>query len=410
MIHIAELTQPQVNKLRKLKPPHEFKNYKELCKYLGIEAKGGNFKKYTFKELERYVEFEKSGHKIIVTNINNERKRKQDERRERFRKTYGERMETLLLNQGTKAIENKSLIDHFGYIIHTEKLSNTENLVRRNLIVTSKQLMYMFGIINENYKEYVYKPEIVSQYLGINKRIVKDFFKQTYTHFDKIMIKAINNLESRRLAMHKKWRVIIRLNKDFTPATEDEASMIMRMEREVMDDMEIDHIGKAILMGKMQNVKEETVNRLIENEYIDDIESYYNAHMISFVDDVRNIEFDSDEFIIGIKEELNKIIQRELSKNNNIRISKQYTKIIEREADEESDYTDFIISEKYDESFEELKRLFINHDSESIVEELRRYEEALDLISRGENKKLQMLNKKYKQLDAIRKKAKNQHF
>lgn len=57
-----------------------FKNYKELCVYLGEEPKTSNSKKAQLKEWERYFSFRKEGQKIIITEIFDVPKEKVDNR------------------------------------------------------------------------------------------------------------------------------------------------------------------------------------------------------------------------------------------------------------------------------------------------------------------------------------------
>ena len=52
-----------------LKTKQIFKNYKELCAFLGEEPKTANSKKAQLKEWERYFSFIKEGQKIIITEI-----------------------------------------------------------------------------------------------------------------------------------------------------------------------------------------------------------------------------------------------------------------------------------------------------------------------------------------------------
>ena len=58
----------------------EVKNYKELCKLLEMPVKTSNSKKSQMKELERYVDFEQKGQKIIIQEIYSQPKEKVDNR------------------------------------------------------------------------------------------------------------------------------------------------------------------------------------------------------------------------------------------------------------------------------------------------------------------------------------------
>ena len=57
-----------------------FKNYKELCAYLGETPTTANSKKAQIKEWERYFSFRKEGQKIIITEVFDTPKEKVDNR------------------------------------------------------------------------------------------------------------------------------------------------------------------------------------------------------------------------------------------------------------------------------------------------------------------------------------------
>lgn len=55
--------------ISKLEVGKEFKNYKVLCEELEIKAQSGSVKKAQFKEIARYCNYEKVGHKIIIKKV-----------------------------------------------------------------------------------------------------------------------------------------------------------------------------------------------------------------------------------------------------------------------------------------------------------------------------------------------------
>ena len=68
-----------------------FKNYKELCAYLGEQEKGGKSRDLQIKDWERYFSFEKQGHKFIITDVYDipkEKVRKQRKVEDKPRKKY----------------------------------------------------------------------------------------------------------------------------------------------------------------------------------------------------------------------------------------------------------------------------------------------------------------------------------
>lgn len=68
------------DKIQDMYVGQEFKNYKELCEFLGEKIKSGKGKQLQWKEWKRYFSFEKEGNKIIITEIFDEPKKKVDHR------------------------------------------------------------------------------------------------------------------------------------------------------------------------------------------------------------------------------------------------------------------------------------------------------------------------------------------
>ena len=63
------LNEKEVKNMNNVNLGQEFKNYKELCAYLGEQEKGGKSKDLQIKDWERYFSFEKQGHKFIITDV-----------------------------------------------------------------------------------------------------------------------------------------------------------------------------------------------------------------------------------------------------------------------------------------------------------------------------------------------------
>ena len=56
-------------KVKELKIGMQFKNYKELCRFCEDEIKEGNSRKYQLIDWQRYFDWEKQGHKFVITAI-----------------------------------------------------------------------------------------------------------------------------------------------------------------------------------------------------------------------------------------------------------------------------------------------------------------------------------------------------
>ena len=68
------------DKIQDMYVGQEFKNYKEMCIWLGEESKRANSKKAQIKEWKRSFDFDTIGQKIIIIEIYNEPKKKVDHR------------------------------------------------------------------------------------------------------------------------------------------------------------------------------------------------------------------------------------------------------------------------------------------------------------------------------------------
>ena len=85
------LNEKEVKNMNNVNLGQEFKNYKELCAYLGEQEKGGKSKDLQIKDWERYFSFEKQGHKFIITDVYDipkEKVRKQRKVEDKPRKKY----------------------------------------------------------------------------------------------------------------------------------------------------------------------------------------------------------------------------------------------------------------------------------------------------------------------------------
>lgn len=85
------LNEKEVKNMNNVNLGQEFKNYKELCTYLGEQEKGGKSRDLQIKDWERYFSFEKQGHKFIITDVYDtpkEKIRKQRKVEDKPRKKY----------------------------------------------------------------------------------------------------------------------------------------------------------------------------------------------------------------------------------------------------------------------------------------------------------------------------------
>ena len=372
MIHIAELTQPQVNKLRKLKPPHEFKNYKELCEYLGIEMKGGNKKKSTLKDISQYASLEKKGYKIIISCIYENIIEKEDNRKGSETR---DKIETLLLDQGFKletsiapyAREINAFVDE--EIIPEEKSKN--RLVKRNIYITPKELMYAFGIINENYKECMYQIKNTSSFLGMNYKIVNDFFSTSSKNNYYAIESTLKKMENKMLIEFEKWKIIITNDKKFIIPDSQTKSIIGHAEKKVLQEMKLNGISNVIAQQKVKEFKENVVKKLHKEDGLTDIKSYYSTYKISFIKSLNEEDSLTKEHIKNIKKDINKTTQQKLMRNAKKRNKDTTLRIENREDKSRHYYDDFRSEDAYIYDYEKLTNKFVNMYAKSFVDKFK---------------------------------------
>lgn len=119
-------------KADKLKKGMTFKNWKELCEFLGIDSKGGNIKKANEKELSRFCEWHKEGQKIIIDKKYRTPKNKKENRGRR------------------EGSENPMSID---YILSRMIIKDTIESEGKCSQRTTMGWLREFGLVKEEFKE-----------------------------------------------------------------------------------------------------------------------------------------------------------------------------------------------------------------------------------------------------------------
>lgn len=127
------------------------KNYKELCKALGITEKKSGSKAYQLKEIERYIEYHKQGNKFIITKI------------------YDEPLEKVE-NRGSKSIYKDLIYSSLIVILH-------KNRNNKNFFITKSKLLEQLGFVNKNFAECRTAVKAAANYLKVDEKFLIDFLK-----------------------------------------------------------------------------------------------------------------------------------------------------------------------------------------------------------------------------------------
>lgn len=216
-----------------------FKNYKELCAALNQPIYGGNQKKKQLEEFKRYFEYEKVGNKFYILDIYE--KPKPEDYHYPPNSVYIKHIEIILLNFLSKQKEFQ--VD-----------------------MPSQYLWLELGMINRDFIEMQEKKEeLLEMHEQMRMFYVNDFYKRCRLKFLKIVDSSLENLENRRLIRYKKVYKIKYPNKYYAKtANLTEEVLILKTEREILDEFGFDKINEVYLKNKSVEFYEKRNEKLKE--------------------------------------------------------------------------------------------------------------------------------------------------
>lgn len=238
------------------------KNYKELCSLLGEDIQYGNSKKAQHKEWQRYFDYEKVGHKYIITELYSKPLPKEDGRINNGQSIYSEHIELLLL--------------HY--------LSKQED---KTIKLTNKNIFLLLGMANRSYmkKNSIIKNELKDDM--ITDFQINHFYQRSYKKLNRILYDALRSLKNRRLINYSEEKMIKITEFDdydgwvdnIRVATQDEKNIIMKTEREVLLEMGYESIVQIHLKFKNDEFYSKVKQKLFESY---GIHYYYNQISLWF--------------------------------------------------------------------------------------------------------------------------------
>lgn len=295
-------------KIENLKIEQVVKNYKELCELLNVEAKaGGKSKQLQHKEFNRYFEYNKQGHKYIITKIYEDVKEKID-------------------NRGGN---NSVFVDDFRNLMICMLHKN-----RTESMLMSKGAIYKaMNLVNENYllarnnipklSEIIELPQAsIYEFYDYNSTKLRDTVERNLKHcrnrslliYESVMCVAIQEVliaynELNKPILDNYGRVVSESRLTYREATKQEKQIILKYENEVKKELGLKDNQEIFLKGKWKQFKQEVEKRLkLANT---NIKFYYEAYKITWNNK------DVDEEYNKIKEEI-KIKEIENNINHNM--------------------------------------------------------------------------------------------
>ena len=258
------------------------KNYKVLCELLGLEPAQGDSKKAQLKVIDRYIGYEKSGQKFLITEIYDEPMPK--EVRMAVNSKYVQLIQPLLL----------------GYLAKQEE---------EVIYISRTQLWYILGMVNHKYQMYKKNKHFL---LNLDEQMsffdIKNFYMRSASRINSILNPSLKSLQRRALIEYSDvYRVgLERYNEDgevyleFHDASEEETRYILEVKRRVLLDMECYDEVEVIFRG-LQDKFYEAVNEIVLKEQ--EWSSIYKCLKIIF-----NKQHVEEAVAIDIKHSLNNLV------------------------------------------------------------------------------------------------------
>ena len=169
-----------------------FKNRKQMCKYLNQEyISNKTASTPQLKEWQRYIEWEKEGQKIIITDIYPTPLDKTDGRVANGTQKYQKFIEDILLSYMASEMN---------------KTNSTNENNDYQFLFTLNGIALICKMINDKYvRKDIYKVLEGEGYTPFN---IKDFFARTELKFSLIINNALKNMEKRKLINYDKVLIV----------------------------------------------------------------------------------------------------------------------------------------------------------------------------------------------------------
>lgn len=346
-----------------LKEGMEIKNYKELCKLLGIEPVGGNAKIKQLEELSLSIEFNKKGNSIMINKIHDSP------------------------IQANKTDYEKYIDNIERLILHTMYINDDEYL-----LISKSKLLRVLEMVNPNYHECKNRVEKLSSYLDIDKKLINEWYASTGSMLERNLLKVFKSLDSKALAhitkdvrmvcevkphskeIHKsiitdeydEEQITYKLQSDcgleFRKATEKECRLIGKLENEALKHFECSKKDEIVAKGKWWEYKSIINDKLLKRH---NIAFYYDAYEIIYTSsDVKH--YINNEILDCTTKETNVLIQERIISNVKKKQKKAEDCIKDGTWYNRKSYL-------YLENNEKLNCTLIDIDAENITRDIKKY-------------------------------------
>ena len=265
-----------------------YKNYKELCEALEWKVANGNSKKKQLRILSEICDYEKQGNKFIIKEI--------------YKNT-----EVHLDMRGKQDNNTAPYVENIKLNIVGELLTKGIN---GKYVVGKGVLLRNVGLTNGNYSYCKRRQNKLATYLEINKEIVNDYYNSVDSMLLGNLEKALKDLSNQKIIQYNTTLLlckniitnityehttridefdeeietvtpIVQSDVVYVEATDEERTIILKVENEILKEMNEKRLTDIILKGKSKEYYSRCYKEIRKN--IKDINFYFQAYDIIYL-------------------------------------------------------------------------------------------------------------------------------
>lgn len=289
----------------------EYKNFKELCRALKLPQStytlAGSSRKSVMKEIERYIQYEKSGQKFIIKEIYKEPLPKIDKR---LAGVYARNLEIIL----------------YKYF-----LAGRPDNDKCSQYMTPLSWCKVLGICNRKYKEESLEVDLQPT----DKRLLHEFYYHMSGRMNGLLLASLKSLKRQKLIDYTKGYILHFDDGSERLSTAVEAESIQQAEENVLAQMGLHSLFHVRARMKYSEFYEAVTNSLNEDDYAGEfsgITRYERAIDISCSVDKMLYRVDSlKEYSLDDADIL------ELIKQNNEIVADNIKKSVEKKVEKDSE-------------------------------------------------------------------------
>lgn len=309
--------------LENLQVGQTFKNYRELCKYIGEPYLTGSNRITQLKEFNNYFLFENTkpnSREITITQIfNNE-------------ELILNQQQTLLNNSGSRS----TFVNHIQILILqmlSECKGYTVNIKRR-------ELWEYLGFFNSKYCNATAEEEFLAINTDIDNKMLSEFKSRTYKKFDDIMKSALDSLRRRRIIDWSRDTIITDSKGKTHLATNKDKKIIREAEYDSLIELGYTTIDNVWAHKEAQKYYDLVYSKLEQYNWI----KYENVIHIGFTEHIVKFELEKDKLKME-KKIINSLVKQATDKQAKNMYKKYLTVINEHLT--HYDKPAFIVTEEY---------------------------------------------------------------